>query len=164
MSDFDYQKYMVTGAPEVAPKIEIKYSPEVSDYRRRSSTNLLIANKHRIDGDIHLAECYEMLYELYKKSARVIHAHETRSHNRAQRKVLIGEQRIMFDKNRSQLQYEDDNFPSCLGDTNGQHCSCFDIHDTCCDCDISFDVSLNDNGVFVPPTKMVHKYWETKEK
>lgn len=161
MSDFDYQKYMVTGAPDIKPKIEIKYSPEASDYRRRSSTNLLIANKHRTDGDIHLAECYEMLYELYKKSARVIHARDIKEERRAQKR--IGEQVIMFDKNRSQSQYEDD-FPTCLGNINGQHCSCFDRLNSCCDCDILFDVSLDDNGVFIPPTKMVQKYWEIKEK
>ena len=60
-----------------------------------------------------------------------------------------------FNENRSQLQYEevDDNFPVCPGDSNGQHCGHLDTHDSCCDCNISFD----DNGDVIPPTGAVSR-------
>ena len=58
-----------------------------------------------------------------------------------------------FNPNRSQLQYEEDNFPKCPGDSNGQHCGCLDTHDVCCACDISF----NDSGEVVPPIKATDK-------
>ena len=59
----------------------------------------------------------------------------------------------MFDPNRSQLQYEVDNFPPCPGDINGQHDAHLDTHDECCDCDISFDKY----GDVIPPTKATNK-------
>ena len=55
----------------------------------------------------------------------------------------------MHNPNRSQLQYEVDNFPECPGDPNGQHCGHLDTHDECCDCNISID----EYGDVVAPTR-----------
>ena len=65
-STFDHEEFMVSGGT----------SPKVKEYKQKATENMLIANKHREEGNPHLAEGWDILAEMYRETAKVIQERE----------------------------------------------------------------------------------------
>ena len=68
-SSFDHEQFMVGG----------RASPKVKEYKKKATENMLIANKHREEGNPHLAEGWDILAEMYRETARIIQEREQRN-------------------------------------------------------------------------------------
>ena len=68
-STFDHEQFMVGGG----------VSSKVKEYKQKATENMLIANKHREEGNPHLAEGWDILAEMYRETAKVIQEREQHS-------------------------------------------------------------------------------------